>query len=406
MGLELPLVAAVISRLSNPEVHLAAYGGIVFPISLVIEAPVIMILVASTALCTNWGNYMLVRNFIFCLGGILTALHVAVAFGPLYGMVVQGILEAPSVIVEPGRLGLQIMTPWTMSIAIRRFYQGIVIRAGQTRLIGIGTFLRLCISGTVLMLGFWWSQYSGIVVATAGVASGVIAEAAFILVFVRPALQTLPRSVTQSSDILTLSKLVSFYGPLAVTPLITLITLPIISGALSRMPQALDSLAVWPVLGGLSFIFRSIGFSVQEVVVAMMDRPNYLRPLRRFVTWVSLGTSGSLALIAITPLSTKWFETIAALPSSLLSLAHMGLWVAVCLPALSPWESFFQGILVHKGHTARVTQAVSLYLLGCSIVLVLGVWYGKIVGLVVGLMATVIGVLCQIWWLRRNSRMA
>ena len=46
MGVELPLVVATVSRLANPEIHLAAYGGVVFPLSLLIEAPIIMISVA------------------------------------------------------------------------------------------------------------------------------------------------------------------------------------------------------------------------------------------------------------------------------------------------------------------------------------------------------------------------
>ncbi len=403
MGLELPLVAAIISRLSDPEIHLAAYGGIVFPISLVIEAPVIMILVASTALCKDWSAYQLVRNCIVLLGIGLTGIHMVVAFTPLYGIVVEQIIGAPSVIVEPGRIGLQLMTPWTMAIAVRRFYQGLVIRSGQTRLIGVGTLVRLCVSSSILLMGLWWDVYPGIVVATVGVSSGVIVEAVFILAFARPALRVLRGTSNESSDGLTFSRLVMFYGPLAVTPLITLLTLPIISGSLSRMPLALESLAVWPVLGGLSFIFRSIGFSVQEVVVALMARPNFYDPLRRFVCWVSIGTSGTFACIAGTSLSTYWFETVAALTPSLSALAALGIWLSVLMSALSPWESFFQGLLVHHGETTRITQAVCLYLVGCSVVLLAGVYFGKVVGLLVGLTAMVCGVILQIWWLRRKS---
>ncbi|MGD8396518.1 MAG: hypothetical protein PVF43_13705, partial [Candidatus Eiseniibacteriota bacterium] len=50
MGVELPLVSAVLARFPDPEIHLAAYGGIVFPLALLIEAPIIMLLAASTAL--------------------------------------------------------------------------------------------------------------------------------------------------------------------------------------------------------------------------------------------------------------------------------------------------------------------------------------------------------------------
>ncbi len=174
MGLELPLVTAVMARLANPEVHLAAYGGIVFPLSLLIEAPVIMILVASTALCKDWPAYKLVRNFIFSLGALLTLVHMLVAFTPVYGIIVHDVLGAPDIIVEPARLGLQCMTPWTLSIAVRRFLQGVIIRAGRTRLIGLGTAVRLFISSIVLFAGLAAEIYPGIVVATVAMASGVV----------------------------------------------------------------------------------------------------------------------------------------------------------------------------------------------------------------------------------------
>ena len=63
MALELPALSAVIARLEDPEIHLAAYGGVVFPIALIIEAPVIMLLAASTALSKDWASYSLLRNY-------------------------------------------------------------------------------------------------------------------------------------------------------------------------------------------------------------------------------------------------------------------------------------------------------------------------------------------------------
>jgi len=36
MGMELPILSAVVARLAEPEINLAAYGGIVFPLALII----------------------------------------------------------------------------------------------------------------------------------------------------------------------------------------------------------------------------------------------------------------------------------------------------------------------------------------------------------------------------------
>ena len=57
MSIELPAINAIVARLMNPEISLAAYGGVVYPIALIIEAPVIMLLAASTALSRDWDSY-------------------------------------------------------------------------------------------------------------------------------------------------------------------------------------------------------------------------------------------------------------------------------------------------------------------------------------------------------------
>ena len=57
MGIELPLLSAVVARLANPEVNLGAYGGVVFPLALLIEAPIIMLLTASTKLSRDPVSY-------------------------------------------------------------------------------------------------------------------------------------------------------------------------------------------------------------------------------------------------------------------------------------------------------------------------------------------------------------
>ncbi len=121
MGMESPIISAVIARLPNAEINLAAYGGIVFPISLIIEAPIIMLLAASTALSRDLPSYRKIYKFMMLTGFILTLIHILVAFTPLYYVVVRNIIGSPEEIIEPARIGLMLMTPWTWSIGYRRF---------------------------------------------------------------------------------------------------------------------------------------------------------------------------------------------------------------------------------------------------------------------------------------------
>ncbi|HWQ84410.1 MAG TPA: hypothetical protein VN363_07580, partial [Anaerolineales bacterium] len=177
MGLEGPTLSAIVARLANPEINLAAWGGIVNPLSLIIEAPIMMLLAASTALSKDWASFQKMYRFMMLAGASLTGLHVLVAFTPLYDIVVSGILGAPPEIVEPGRIGLRIMLPWTWAIAYRRFHQGVLIRFNHSGVVGRGTLVRLGSLVMILAIGYILNRAPGILVGTAAVAVAVTLEA-------------------------------------------------------------------------------------------------------------------------------------------------------------------------------------------------------------------------------------
>ena len=127
------------------------------------------------------------------------------------------------------------------------------------------------------------------------------------------------------------------------TSLLALLALPIGSAALSRMPRALDSLAVWPVMAGLSFTLRSLGLAFQEVVVALIDQPGAVTILRRFAFGLAIATSSLLFIIAASPLGRIYFGDIAGLSPELTDLGAQAIWLAILLPGLSAIESFLQG---------------------------------------------------------------
>ena len=101
-----------------------------------------------------------------------------------------------------------------------------------------------------------------------------------------------------------------FYFPLVMTSLLSLLANPIGSAALSRMPLALESLAVWPVITGLIFILRSLGIAYNEVVVALLDECGAYPYLKRFADLLAATTTILLLVVTATPVSRLWFEGI------------------------------------------------------------------------------------------------
>ena len=191
MGIELPFLSAIVARLANPEINLGAYGGVVFPLSLLIEAPIIMLLTASTKLTRDLSSYHKLWKFTILSGGGLSALHLLVALTPMFDLIAGNLLGVEGDVLEKSRLGMIIMTPWTFAIAHRRFNQGILIRFGKSKAVGWGTLVRLAADAIVLFTCFFIapnieSDSLGIIAATAAVCAGVIAEAAYAAWRVRP----------------------------------------------------------------------------------------------------------------------------------------------------------------------------------------------------------------------------
>ena len=178
------MLAVAMTRLPGDEVHLAALGALVYPLSILIEAPIIMLLAASTALVKDLTAHESMRRFAHLAGAVLTIVHALVAFTPLFDFIARDLMGVPGAIVEPGRVGMQIMTPWTWAIAYRRFQQGVLIGCERSDLVVFGTVIRLAANVLVLAVGLVVGTWPGIVVGTVmvfgGCARGPLAAAAAV----------------------------------------------------------------------------------------------------------------------------------------------------------------------------------------------------------------------------------
>lgn len=403
MAAEGPLLSAAMARLADPEINLAAYGGIVWPLALIIESPIIMLLAASTALSTDWDAYRNLRKFMTISSIVLSLVHILVAFTPLYYFVVVKVIGAPAEIVEPARLGLMAMTPWTWAIAYRRFQQGAMIRFGHSDAIVVGTGIRLVTDVVMVLVGIQFGGLPGVVVGAGAQALGVSAEAIYSGIRVRAGLIDKLKQV-EVKQVWHWGSFAKFYIPLSLTSLLNLIWQPIGSAALSRMPMAIESLAVWPVLTGLVFILRSPAMAFNEVVVALLGERNAVNKLRRVAFGMGLTTTIVHLTFVITPLSVIWFSVITGLSADLVEIGRIGLWIALPVPALNMLLNWFQGALVHSKKTRGIPEAVAIYLLSVSLLLLFGVQWGVMTGLFVGMAALGLAQGAQTIWLWYKSR--
>jgi hypothetical protein len=276
--------------------------------------------------------------------------------------------------------------------------------------VGVGTAIRLAANGAMLAFlvlldrGNPALTLPGIVVGTSGISAGVIAEAIYAGLRVQPVLKGELRQAPTVHPVLTWRTFFAFYIPLVMTAVINMLAQPATPAAISRMPFALESLAALPVVSGLAFMFRSMGFAYNEVVVALLDHPGSTALLRRFANLLAVITTLGLILMAVTPLSSFWFVQISGLDPELGALARGGLLAAALWPGLSVLQNWYQGVLVNQRKTYHVTISVVILVATTLSALVIGTAMKQFVGLYVGISAFVIGQAAQVAWLWWASR--
>ncbi len=361
MAVELPLITAVIGRMADFKVQMAGVSSIAFPLALLIEGPVIMLLSASTALCRDGQSFRQVRRYALIMGVVLSGVHALVCLPGLYGPVTEGLIGASPRVAAAAYPAMLAMIPWTMAIAYRRFHQGVLIRAEKGKGVTQGTLVRLFTDCLVLALCYRF-EVPGALTAGLALSAGVTTEAFYVGWAVQPSIRALPEPQDTGKAPLQFAGFLRFYAPLALTPILGFLAMPLGSAAMNRMPHSLDSLAVWQALHGIVFIPRSLALAYNEVVIRLSEIPGSIPRLMRFARILGFAITVLIAIFGLTPLGQDLFALLFDMPPTLAALGAAGLLLSLPQPGLMAGQSFHLGLLVGHGRTKAVTKSMGIFL--------------------------------------------
>jgi hypothetical protein len=217
----------------------------------------------------------------------------------------------------------------------------------------------------------------GIAVGAIALSLGVIVEALYAQRAASPVIERNFGPLAPQAEVPALSyaALVRFHAPLGASTLLYLLTQPMISAALSRLPNPQPSLAAWAVAAGLLFIVRSPVMALPEVIIARIDRGAARTALRLFSVRVGLVCLAILALAAFTPLGQFYFGKLIGVDPGLTNLAVASVQIALFLPFMLALQNWFRGELTAARATPAVTLAMIANLTTMLLVLAWGVTY-------------------------------
>ncbi|HEX6086545.1 MAG TPA: hypothetical protein VF266_18595 [Thermoanaerobaculia bacterium] len=397
MALEGPYIAAIVARMPAAAHSLAAYG-VATSLAWLIESPIMMLLSAATALVRDRASYLALRRFTAILNALVTLGMIVLAIPPVFRFVGETLIGLPPEIARLAHLSTIIMIPWPAAIGYRRFYPGILVRHHLTRRVAYGTVLRLVsMSVTAAVLAFAF-ELPGAAIGACALLAGVVFEAAASRWMARHVVRDLMRG--SEGTLLRFADIARFYFPLALTSMLSMALGPLVTFGLGRGRAPLESLAVWPVVNSLAFMFRSGGVAFQEVGIALPDTP----VVRRTASFLGIASTVGLALVAFTPLESLWFVDVSGLSPALAAFAIWPVRVLALLPALEYLLSIQRARWIVAHRTGAVTTATAIEAGGLALALFFTIATFDMVGAVGGAIAMIVGRLAANAYLFTISR--
>ena len=393
MAFEGPFLAAIIARLPEARFNLAAHG-VAVAFAILVEAPIIMIMSASTALVSYAASFRKLRNYTYSLNALITGAMLVVVTPPIFRWLFQGLIGLPEDVAHLIHGSLLILLPWPAAIGYRRFFQGLLIKANLTRLVAYVTLVRLAVMTSTALVLYLVYSLPGAYVGAAALSAGVCVEALVSRLMVRRTMRELldKTETAGAEEPLSYRRINHFYYPLALTSVLGLAVHPMVIFFMGRARFPIESLAVFPVVHSLSFVFRALGLSYQEVVIALLGKDlEHVRELGRFAAGLGIATSAALALIAFTPLANVWFVTISGLSPELAEFAIVPARILAPFPALSVLLSFQRGLLVQGRHTGPITPATAMEVGGIALAFVACSNGLNMIGVTAAMIAFVVG---------------
>jgi len=391
MSVEGPYIAALIARMTEPKYNLAAYG-VAFSFALIVEAPIIMIMSASTALVKNLHSFNKLKRFTYALNIFITIVMLVLVIPAVFYFITEDLIGLPAEVSSLTHLATIILLPWPGAIGYRRFYQGLLIKYNLTRRVAYGTVIRmLSMSFTALVL-FIFTDVDGVVVGAAALSAAVIIEAAASRFMANVIVRKLKSDDQTFASSITYKNIFNFYYPLALTSLIGLGVQPFVVFFVGQSRMAIESLAVLPVVTSFVFIFRGLGLSYQEVVIALTGEQNEgYAQIKKFALILGSVLTAILVLVAFTPLSGFWFNTVSALSDPLSNFAAIPLMIMAIFPSLTVLISMQRGMLVARQNTKPVTYATIIEFITIVSVMLVTIYVTNLAGAIAASCAFVIG---------------
>ncbi len=350
-----PAIATTLAHLPSSRINIAAVG-IAKSIAVFLESPIISILHASNALAPTRKSRRALWRLVLIAGISLSLLLALLTIPVLFGTIVEPLFDISGNLAATVHQVLILMIPWSLSIAWRRYFQGLLIHQGNTKAIANASIARLITSIVILVVGFYL-RLSGGILAGLALIMGVIVEAFLVSIAAKKLGATKPPPLEDAPKLPSnLATVWQFYYPLASSMLILWGGRAILIGIIARAHDANIAVTAWVAAWGLVLVIANATRMVQQIIIRNRERVDD-RILVIFAATVGIFFSSILLFASTTSVGDRLIESFFGGDRDLVGQIRPILLICSGIPLLFAIQNAFQGFSIGEGRTQSINLA-------------------------------------------------
>ncbi len=203
----------------------------------------------------------------------------------------------------------------------------------------------------------------------------------------------LERETTKTEIELNYGKLLKFFLPLGLTPLVISVTHSIVDAAIARLPYPVISLAVYGVVKSMTHMIASPTIMCRQLFISMVDDRDSYDLIFKFCWLMCALFVVILFIMAFTPLGGWFLKNVIGLTNpEEIRFAYIGLRISWVLPISEVLRNSNQALLISLEKTGVMFKGILLRLVGISLFLFIAVQTQFTSGMVAGSLVWVYGI--------------
>lgn len=365
MSVSHSFINAALARQQDPITALAAFS-VAMVLHMFVAAPSYQNQAITIAMVRGRKSLRATWIFVMIVAVYVALLLAALAWTPVGDWVLYRFLGVEEKVAVEVKAVLAILVPLPFLTGARGLLQGLNIQARRTGLVSVATGIRIGALLVFLALGAPW--LSGARLAAVALLGCIAVETAFAWWFAVSC-----RIHHHNADEHSLSDIIRFSLPLALSSSLQYTVPLVINAIISRLPDGPLALAAFGVIRGFLFLLAGPLRNLQQAYQTLIRRGEDYPVLVSFHRRVS-GALAALLLLTAYPLNGPILGTVMGLDAEMRAYIALPLACCALFPIFHGAANLLRGVFTHSHQTGvlgRATLYKLIYLLLCWVFLLL-----------------------------------